>query len=160
MHDFVRGCAGRSVSRARDPLPTPSYAIPSAVPATAWCFRPDVAPLPQRPAATSLAPQNDPRAIANATAPLHRSRCHFFEAREVRVPSPQTHVAGKSACYPWLPLPFQLQHTPHHARNPLPILGLHRKLLLAPRCDRVKLGLAVVVGRPPLRSDPPLLHQP
>src|SRR5712672_1421239 len=69
-------------------------------------------------------------------------------------------VPARSALSPWLFLLFQSQHTPHHARNPLPILGLHRKLLLAARRDRVKLRLAVVVGRSPLRSDPPLLLQP
>src|SRR6267154_5208936 len=131
MHDCVRGCAARSVGRARDPLRMPGYVIPSGLPAAAWYFRTDVAPPPRRPRATFLAPQNDPRAIANAPAPLHRSRGHFFGARGVRAPLPQTRVAAECPGYPWLLLPLQLQHAPHHARNPLPILGLHRQLLLA-----------------------------
>src|SRR3979490_838715 len=145
MRGFVRGCGGRTVSRARDLLPTPAYAIPSGLPATAWYFRTDAAPPPRRSPATFLAPQNDPQAIANAPAPLHRRRCHSFWGRAVRAPSTQTRAAGKSARSPWLPLPFQMQPPPHHPRNPLPILGLHRKLLLAPRGDRVIFGLAIVV---------------
>src|SRR5271167_1852368 len=158
MHDFVSGCAARSAGRALDPPLTQVSAIPSALPATASYFRADVAPLPRRPPATFLARQNGRPATANAPAPLGRSRCPVFEARKVLAPSPQTRVAGKSAHYPWLSFPFQSQDTSYHARNPLPILGLHGKPLLAPRRDRVKFGLAVVPGRPPLRSDPPLLQ--
>src|SRR6266403_757666 len=55
-------------------------------------------------------------------------------------------VPARSALSPWLSLLFQSQHTPHHARNPLPILGLHRKLLLAARGDRVKLRPAAVAA--------------
>src|ERR1700730_14054330 len=91
MHDFVRGCAARTVGRARDPLPIPAYAIPSGPPATAWYFRTDVALPPQRPLPTFPAPQNDPPTIADAPAPLRRNRCPVFEIRKVRAPSPQKH---------------------------------------------------------------------
>src|SRR5216683_2744564 len=97
MHDFVRGCAARSVGRVRNPLLIPGFAFPSGLPATSWCFRTDVAPQQQRPPATFLAPQTDPSAIANVSAPLGRSRCPVFDVREIHVLSPQTHVAGKSA---------------------------------------------------------------
>src|SRR5437016_1855498 len=160
MPDFVPGCAARTVGRAPDPLPIPESAIPSGLPATAWHSRTDVAPPRRRPPAAFPGPQNDPPAIANAPAPLRRSRCPVFAGRRVRSPSPQTPVAGTCARCPWLPLPFQSQHTPDHARNPLPILSFHGKLLLASPGNGVKLGLAVIVGRSPLRRDPALLQQP
>src|SRR5580704_16718131 len=126
MPGFVRGCVGRSVRRGRDPLRMSAYAILSGLPATWWYFRTDVAPPPQRPPATFLAPQNDPPAIANALEPLRQSRCPVFETRKLRPLWPQRRVGPESARRPWLALLFQPQDTPYHARNPLPILGLHR----------------------------------
>ena len=70
----------------------------------------------------------------------------FSRSREPERPPPQTRAAAISARCAWLPLPFQSQYAPHHAGNPLPILGLNGELLLAPRRDGVKLGLAVIVG--------------
>src|SRR5437016_4084713 len=97
MHDFVRGCAARSVGRARDPRPIPASAIPSGLPVTVWYFRTDVAPPLLRPPATFLAPQNDLPAIANAPASLRQIPRRAFEIGKVRAPSPQRRAAAKSA---------------------------------------------------------------
>src|SRR5437762_1801357 len=105
MYGFVRGCAGRSVGRSRDPLLIPTYGLLSGLPATAWYFRTDVAP-PPPPPATFLAQQNDPPAIANAPAPLRPSHCPVCEARKVRPPWPQMRAGAESARTPWLALPL------------------------------------------------------
>src|SRR2546429_501495 len=144
----------------RSPLPIRRSSVPSGLPAKLSYSRTDVAPPRRPPPATFLASQSDPPATADALSPLRQSRCLAFAHRRVRVTSPQTPVAWKSARCPWLPLSFQSQQAPHHPGDPLPILGLHGKLLLASRGDRVKLGLAIIVGDSPLRGDPPLLHQP
>src|SRR6266545_1574381 len=49
------------------------------------------------------------------------------------------------------------QDARHHRRNPLPVLGLGHKLLLASLGDRVELRTAVVFRDTPLRSNPPSL---
>src|SRR5437016_842451 len=97
MPDFVPGCAARTVGRAPDPLPIPESAIPSGLPATAWHSRTDVAPPRRRPPAAFPGPQNDPPAIANAPAPLRRSRCPVFAGRRVRAPSAQTPAASSKS---------------------------------------------------------------
>src|SRR5258707_11438998 len=86
MRGFVRGCAGRSVGRARDPLLIPAYGLLSGLPATAWYSRTDVVPPPPRPPAIFLALQNDPPAIANAPAPLRPNHCPACETRKARPP--------------------------------------------------------------------------
>src|SRR5260370_968956 len=159
MRGFVRGCAAHIAGRARDPLGIPAYAILSGLRATAWYFQTDAVPRPWPPPGSFLARRSVPPTIANAPVPRRQNRFPDFEARKVPPPSPLTLVAWKSARSPWLSLPFQSQHTPHHPGNPLPIFSFYRKLLLAPCGYRVKLGLAVVLRRSPLRSDPPLLQQ-
>jgi hypothetical protein len=69
-----------------------------------------------------------------------RNRCRVFAVPRAPAPSPQTRAAAISAGCAWLPLLFQSQYAPHHAGNPLPILGLNGELLLAPRGDGAKLG--------------------
>src|SRR6184192_4760266 len=122
MHGFGRGCAARSVRRGRDPLPIRRSSVPSGLPAKLSYSRTDVAPPRRPPPATFLASQSDPPATADALSPLRQSRCLAFAHRRVRVTSPQTPVAWKSARCPWLPLSFQSQQAPHHPGDPLPIL--------------------------------------